>query len=102
MLDIAIRHGTIAGDRAWVAERIAMLQVDYAERGYAWAVGGADHRISAIALPLSAPIQGAQVIGSINLLFFTSAMGVEAAQRFLPCACRMYRRIEAQLASEAA
>lgn len=98
MLDIAIRHGTIAGDRAWVAERVAMLRADYAERGYAWAVGGADHRISAIALP----VQGANhVIGSINLLFFTSAMGVEeAAERFLPRLRECIAEIEAQLASE--
>lgn len=95
MLDIAIRHGTIAGDRAWVADRVAMLQADYAERGYAWAVGGADHRISAIALPVRGP---GYVIGSINLLFFTSAMSVEeAAERFGGTLADAIARIEKRL-----
>jgi hypothetical protein len=102
MLDIAIRHGTIAGDRAWVAERIAMLQVDYAERGYAWAVGGADHRISAIALPLSAPIQGCAGDRQHQPPVLHLGHGGGGRTAFPAPPCRMYRRIEAQLASEAA
>jgi len=82
MLEIALRHGTINENAPPLNERVAMLLSDYAARGYAWAVGGADRRISAIALPL----RGAgHVIGSINVLFFSSALSVEqAAERFLP------------------
>lgn len=104
MLDIALRHGTIPGDKAMLADRLAALLADFAERGYAWAVGGADPRISAIALPL----QGAShVIGSISLLFFTTAMSVEtAAARFLPqmqaSVARVEQRLRDQAQSEAA
>ncbi|EGD57844.1 DNA-binding transcriptional activator MhpR [Novosphingobium nitrogenifigens DSM 19370] len=95
MLEIALLHGTIPGDRAMLADRMATLQADFADRGYAWAVGGADPRISAIALPL----QGAtHVLGSINVLFFTTAMTVEtAAERYLPSLSATVARIEERL-----
>ena len=98
MLEIALRHGTLVDDSAAVAERVALLLSDYAARGYAWAVGGADRRISAIALPLRGP---GHVIGSINVLFFSSAISVEqAAERFLPLLHARITTIEKRLRTQ--
>jgi len=98
MLDIALHRGTVRGDREELRQRVALLREDYAARGYAWAVGGADHRISAIALPVQGPTQ---VLGSINLLFFSTAMSVEtAAERFLDLLAARIHRIEARLTNQ--
>lgn len=95
MIGMALRNGAIGGRGAEVEERVAMLLKDFGERGYAWAVGGADHRISAIALPIRLP---RFCLGSVNLLFFSSAMSVEkAAQRFLPQLVAHVRVIEQRL-----
>ncbi len=65
-----------------IKEAISSLFEDYSRRGYAWAVDGAEQGISAIALPVKV---SESVLGSVNLLFFTSAMAIEtAAERFLP------------------
>jgi len=106
MLDIALHRGTVGGDREDLHRRVALLREDFAARGYAWAVGGADHRISAIALPVRGPLPGpvagpTQVLGSINLLFFSTAMSVEtAAERFLDLLAARIRRIEARLSNQ--
>jgi len=98
MLEIALRHGTLAEGSGAVGERVALLLSDYATRGYAWAVGGADRRISAIALPLCGP---GHVIGSINVLFFSSAISVEqAADRFLPLLSARIATIEQRLRTQ--
>jgi len=95
MIDIALRNGAIAGDRASVDERVRLLLDDFAERRYAWAVGGADHRISAIALPVRVR---SFCHGSVNLLFFSSAMTIEdAARRFLAPLARRVALIEGRL-----
>ncbi|MDE1916705.1 MAG: helix-turn-helix domain-containing protein [Sphingomonadales bacterium] len=100
MLEIALRHGAIPGDRGAVADRVALLLADYRQRGYVWAVGGADPRISAIGLPLQGPTH---VIGGINVLFFSSAMSVEmAAERFLPPLCAQVAWIEERLRDQIA
>lgn len=98
MLEIARRHDVIADEPALLDQRIDRLLGDFARRGYAWAVGGADPRISAIALPLHGP---SYVTGSVNIVFFTSAMGVDAAaERYLPLLSASVARIEARLRDE--
>lgn len=82
MLTIAKSAGAtdMADDR--IEDAMVSLTEDYARRGYAWAVDGAEQGISAIALPVK--VSGS-VLGSVNVLFFTSAMAIEmAAERFLP------------------
>lgn len=54
---------------------------DFARDGYASSVGETEAQFSAIALPV---IAAAQVVGSVNVVFFRSAMTpAEAAERFL-------------------
>ena len=98
MLEIALRHGALVEDSAAIGDRVGLLLSDFAARGYAWAVGGADRRISAIALPLRGP---GHVIGSVNVLFFSSAMSVEqAAERFLPLLSARITSIEQRLRTQ--
>jgi IclR family mhp operon transcriptional activator len=95
MVNMALRHGTILDDPQLAWERVERLLADYAERGYAWAIGGADRRISAIALPLQGSVS---VIGSINVLFFSSAMTIEqAADKYLGPLSARASRIEERL-----
>jgi DNA-binding IclR family transcriptional regulator len=67
----------LAKNRHFVEDIMSRTKKD----GYASAVGGAEAGISAIALPIQG---GGPVLGSLNLIFFTSSMTPEvAAQRYL-------------------
>jgi IclR family mhp operon transcriptional activator len=81
-----------------IEEAMELLVADYARRGYAWAIDGAEQGISAIALPVR--VSGS-VLGSVNVLFFTSAMAIEtAAERFLPQLSRAVTAISARLSAQ--
>jgi IclR family mhp operon transcriptional activator len=68
---------SLANDRRYVEDIISQTKKD----GYASSVGGSEAGISAIALPIQG---GGPVLGSLNLIFFTSSMTPEvAAQRYL-------------------
>jgi IclR family transcriptional regulator, mhp operon transcriptional activator len=70
------------------------------ERGYAAAVGAEDVKISAIALPVRAPNS---VVGSVNVIFFRSAMTIaQAAERYLPKLRDCVERIVQDLSENAA
>lgn len=64
----------LAMDRRYLNDLLAQTRKD----GYASAVGGAEAGISAIALAIRG---GGPVLGSLNLVFFTSAMTPETAAR---------------------
>ncbi len=68
----------LSRDLSAVAVLVARVKRD----GYAWSVGESEPRISAIALPV---FNRRNVAGSINLIFFRSAMTpATAASRYLP------------------
>ncbi len=72
-----IPDATLARDPAVVAALIARVRRD----GYAWSIGESEPRISAIALPV---FHQGSVAGSVNLIFFRSAMTPStAASRYL-------------------
>src|ERR1700716_4367734 len=78
----------LAQDRHFVEDIVSQTKKD----GYASSVGGAEAGISAIALPIRG---GGPVIGSLNLIFFTSSMTPEvAASRFLSNMKQVVRDIE--------
>lgn len=67
----------LASDRRFIEGIIGRTKKD----GYASSVGESDEGISAIALPIQA---GGPVLGSLNLIFFSSSMTPEtAARRYL-------------------
>jgi IclR family mhp operon transcriptional activator len=95
MLAIAQSTGATDMPDHRIKEAMRSLIEDYSRRGYTWAVDGAEQGISAIALPVK--VSGS-ALGSVNLLFFTSAMTVEtAASRFLPSLRRAVTTISARL-----
>ena len=68
----------LARDRRFIDEIVSQTSND----GYASSVGGSEAGISAIALPIQV---GGPVLGSLNLIFFSSSMTPEvAAGRYLP------------------
>ena len=68
----------LARDRRFIDDIVAQTRND----GYASSVGGSEAGISAIALPIQG---GGPVVGSLNLIFFSSSMTPEvAAARYLP------------------
>lgn len=81
MLDILAGSSEMGlTSRANMNDQVDFIVSDFGRRGYAWSVGGTDSKISAIAVPVKT---GAE-IAALNLIFFSSAMGVEkAAKRFL-------------------
>ncbi|MCX5495528.1 helix-turn-helix domain-containing protein [Kaistia dalseonensis] len=82
MLEITARAGTVDSEAAADRRTIDRAIADVQRRGYAWSIGGSDSAISAIALPIRGP---QHVLGSVNVLFFRSAMSIEdAAERYLP------------------
>jgi IclR family mhp operon transcriptional activator len=78
----------IAKDPSFIDRIVSQTKKD----GYASSVGESDHGISGIALP----IEGAgPVLGSLNLVFFSSAMTPEiAAERYLPSMKKAVKDIE--------
>ena len=65
--------------------------------GYASSVGGSEAGISAIALPIRG---GGPVLGSLNLIFFTSSMTPQvAATRFLSNMRQAVQEIEQRWAA---
>jgi len=78
----------LARDRRFIEDILLQTKKD----GYASSVGGSEPGISAIALPLSG---GRPVIGSLNLIFFSSSMTPEiAARRYLPKMKEAIKEIE--------
>jgi IclR family transcriptional regulator, mhp operon transcriptional activator len=78
----------LAKDRRFIEGIISQTRND----GYASSVGGAEDGISAIALPIEG---SGQVLGSLNLIFFTSTMTPEvAARRYLSSMKQAVRDIE--------
>ena len=68
----------MARERRFIDDIVAQTKDD----GYASSVGGSETGISAIALPIQG---GGPVLGSLNLIFFSSSMTPEvAAGRYLP------------------
>ena len=95
MVAIAKNTGATAMSDRRINEAMVSLLADYARRGYAWSVDGSEQGISAIALPVH--VSGS-VLGSVNVLFFTSAMAIEmAAERFLPLLRNAVATIAARL-----
>ena len=78
----------LAKDRRFVENIVSKTKQD----GYASSVDGSEQGISAIALPIQA---GGPVLGSLNLIFFTSSMTPDvAAQRYLISMRQAVRDIE--------
>jgi IclR family mhp operon transcriptional activator len=81
----------MAKDRRFVAQLIGQTERD----GYASSVGETERTISAIALPI---LKGKRVMGSLNLIFFSSAMTPKkAASRYLGLLRIAVASIEARL-----
>ena len=81
MLMIARNEKTIEQDEARLGSILDEIDQGFAERGYAWAVGGADPRVSAIAVPVECD---GVVFGAVNVIFFKTTMDVQtAARKFL-------------------
>jgi IclR family mhp operon transcriptional activator len=69
--------GLLAKERGFVEGIISQTKSD----GYASSVGGSEDGVSAIALPIQG---GGPVLGSLNLIFFSTSMTPEvAARRYL-------------------
>ena len=99
MLEITAAYApedaAMAGDRRFVADLILQTERD----GYASSVGETERTISAIALPI---LKGKRVIGSLNLIFFSSSMTPrKAASRYLSHLRSAVASIEARLSSSA-
>jgi len=78
----------LAKDRHFVEDIICQTKQD----GYASSVGGSEAGISAIALPIQG---GGPVLGSLNLIFFSTSMTPEvAARRYLVNMKQAVREIE--------
>lgn len=94
MLEIAASSGNddapLARDRSYVARVMARTRKD----GYGSSVDETDQGISAIALAVGS---GGAVVGSLNLIFFSSSMTTaEAAQRYLAPLRTAVEEIEAR------
>ena len=78
----------LAKDRHFIEHIVSQTQKD----GYASSVGGSDAGISAVALPIQG---GGPVLGSLNLIFFSSSMTPEvAARRYLTNMKQAVKEIE--------
>jgi IclR family mhp operon transcriptional activator len=82
----------LAKDRSYIANVVSRTRKD----GYASSVGETEHGISGIALP----VEGVRpVLGSLNIVFFSSAMTPEvAAKRYLRSLRKAARDIEVRWA----
>jgi IclR family mhp operon transcriptional activator len=96
-LNVLAQRGGV--EAAAVRNRSALSKMarQVRERGYAAVTGGADPRVSAIALPVRTP---ASAIGAVNIIFFQSAMTLsQAAERYLSNLRACVLRIEKELAN---
>ena len=87
-------------DASAVRSRGALIKIarEVRERKYAAVTGGADPRISAIAVPVRTP---SSAIGAVNIIFFQSAMTLaQAADRYLTNLRACVVRIEKQLSKD--
>lgn len=83
-----VEDAALAKDRRFIEGILAQTRKD----GYASSVGGSEAGISAIALPIQG---GGPVLGSLNLIFFSSSMTPEvAARRYLPGLEKAVKEIE--------
>lgn len=100
MLEIAAGQRTLGDLQPHrLDETIERLLEGYARRGYAFSVGGSDSRISAIAVA----VPNAAAAAAVNLVFFSSAMRVEAAaDRFLSPLKHCAENLAVALAGDAA
>lgn len=80
----------LARDASYVERIVAQVRRD----GYAWSVGETETNISAIAQPIRS---GGHILGSLNVIFFSSTMTPEvAARRFLDKLDKAVDAIETQ------
>jgi IclR family mhp operon transcriptional activator len=78
----------LAKDRRFIEDILLQTRKD----GYASSVGGSEAGISAIALAIPG---GGPVLGSLNLIFFSSSMTPEAAaKKYLPSLKNTVKEIE--------
>jgi IclR family mhp operon transcriptional activator len=98
MLQIAQRAGGVERGEQELDATVAHLLADYERRGYTWSVGGWEPHISAIALPVTLR---SRVVGAINIVFYRSALTVDAAVlRYLEPLRRCVLAVEEQLSNE--
>lgn len=101
-LDITINVVAELGgaDASAVRRRATLAKIarEVRERKYAAVTGGADPRISAIALPVRT---STSAVGAVNIIFFQSAMTLpQAAERYLPSLRTCVQRIATDLSKE--
>jgi IclR family mhp operon transcriptional activator len=83
----------LARDRRFIDDILLQTKKD----GYASSVGGSEAGISAIALAIRG---GGPILGSLNLIFFSSSMTPEvAARKYLPSMKRAVKEIERRWAA---
>ncbi|WP_298282429.1 helix-turn-helix domain-containing protein [Acidocella sp.] len=79
-----------------VPRNLDALLDDFAKRGYAWSIAGAEAHISAIGLPVRAPTR---ILGAVNIVFFRRTTTPEAiAEKHLPALRACVAAIEARVA----
>jgi IclR family mhp operon transcriptional activator len=81
MLEITAASGNSESELARDDVAIAGMLRQYKRDGFAWSIGDTEKKISAIALPI---ISASEVIGSMNIIFFSTTMTPQrAADRYL-------------------
>jgi IclR family mhp operon transcriptional activator len=81
MLEITAASGNSDSELARDDVAIAGMLRQYKRDGFAWSIGDTERKISAIALPI---ISASEVIGSMNIIFFSTTMTPQrAADRYL-------------------
>jgi IclR family mhp operon transcriptional activator len=94
-IETARHMGDLTLSDAELQPRLQQLYEDYEQRGYTWSVGALAAPLSAIALPVKL---GGGVTGSLNIMFFSSALNIEtAAKRYLPTLRECIDRIETKI-----
>lgn len=92
ILRVVIATGRPDAPEAANAQYVKAILAQYRDRGYAMSVGAVEDRISAIALPVRV---SDAIFGSINIIFFRSALSCEeASKQFLPILSSTVQAIE--------
>jgi IclR family mhp operon transcriptional activator len=95
LVELSVRHGKIGATEFGVDAKVKQIISDFKVKGYTWSVDNTETGISAIALPVRDPFN---VIGAVNIIFFTSALSpAEAAQKYLSYLTDTVTRIEARI-----